>query len=710
MSVTGATTRNDYVASSGQTVFPYTFQALSGSDVTVIVNGVTLEFNSQYTVSNVGLAGGGNVILTTGASSGETVSVFLSMAISRTTNYQNAGDFLASDVNGDFDKAYVALNQVQTSIDRSIGLKDNDPTVELELPLAAERANKFLLFDANGNIGFTAVDPGPQITTDQVEYNNSAAGAVTRTVTDKLKEEISVKDFGAVGDGVTDDTTAVQAAIDYAETLAINPQGTPTVFFPSGLYKINTISVVEASIRGEGPVGCTLVWGGAANGTMVQWEANRRKSFSGFRFDSGDNSPKIWFDATWKSESSVVPKLDWGHKIYSLFFTKTANVTDACHMNLPKIINFYTRDMRFAAAPHLVRIAQETSASSNRVFAMQDWTVDFNQLPADGVKSLFKVDIQGSGSLTLALSNARIETRNNAMGSPKAIVELHNTRKGLFPDGSQSFPTTTPTQTTVVLTDAPDELEYRSELSITKGGVLLGASKYTYDSSTQTVEFEEQLASQAVVVNWSPLTLPVEGVSLDMRDMGIQLTKYANPSDPEDTSQVSQEAVLIHHPNGEGDPTNVTSDIQLQNVFVNGFSTFYGGNWNTAYSTPDSTNMSGSNRIKFWSNGRVDQKASQQLGDYVRIGDATQFHREAANSLSMAGVGTDVAMTLDVHGDLNVSDNTGVTKAGFTGSTGALRVGNTAAGTSLGSVVKKMEVFDASGSSLGFVAVYDAIS
>ena len=519
--------------------------------------------------------------------------------------------------------------------------------------------------------------------------------------------DLSVTDFGAVGDGVTDDTAAVQAAIDYAETLAITPQGTPTVFFPSGRYKINTISVVKASIRGEGPVGCTLVWGGAANGTMVQWEANWRKSFSGFRFDSGDNSPKIWFDATWKSDADVVPKLDWGHKIYSLFFTKTANVTDACHMNLPKIINFYTKDMRFAAAPHLVRIAQETSASSNRVFAMQDWTVDFNQLPAGGVKSLFKVDIQGSGSLTLALSNARIETRTNAMGSPKAIVELHNTRKGLFPDGSESFPTTTATQTTVVLTTAPAELEYRSELSITKGGVLLGASKYTYDSSTKTVTFEEELNSQAVVVNWSPLSLPVEGVSLDLRDMGIQLTKDTSATDD---SQISQEAVMIHHPDAVDDPTNVTSDIQLQNVFVNGFSTFYGGNWNTAYSTPNPSIMSGSNRIKLWSTGRVDEKASQQLGDYVKLGDATQLHREGANSLSMAGVGTDVAMTLDVHGDLNVSNNAGVTKAGFTGSTGALRVGNAEAGTTLGSVIKKMEVFSESGASLGFVPVYSTIT
>ena len=204
---------------------------------------------------------------------------------------------------------------------------------------------------------------------------------------------------------------------------------------------------------------------------------------------------------------------------------------------------------------------------------------------------------------------------------------------------------------------------------------MLGQSKYTYDSSTKTVTFEEALDSQAVVVNWSPLSIPVEGISLSMRDMGIQLTKNTSPTND---SQISQEAVLIHHPDAVDDPTNVTSDIQLQNVFIDGFSTFYGGNWNTDFSTPLPSIMSGSNRIKFWSTGRVNEKSSQQLGDYVKIGDATQFHREAANYLSMAGVGTDVAMTLDVHGDINVSNNEGVTKAGFTGSNGSLRVGNAA--------------------------------
>jgi len=46
----------------------------------------------------------------------------------------------------------------------------------------------------------------------------------------KVSEIISVKDFGAVGDGVADDTTAIQAAVNNGKT----------VFFPSGTYKMNS--------------------------------------------------------------------------------------------------------------------------------------------------------------------------------------------------------------------------------------------------------------------------------------------------------------------------------------------------------------------------------------------------------------------------------------------------------------------------------------
>ena len=57
-----------------------------------------------------------------------------------------------------------------------------------------------------------------------VGYKPSATGAVKRPVKDKLGDVLSVKDFGAKGDGVTDDTAAIKLAL--AAGVGYFPRGT----------------------------------------------------------------------------------------------------------------------------------------------------------------------------------------------------------------------------------------------------------------------------------------------------------------------------------------------------------------------------------------------------------------------------------------------------------------------------------------------------
>jgi len=72
----------------------------------------------------------------------------------------------------------------------------------------------------------------------QIGYTGTGTGVVATTVQARLRQTYSVKDYGATGDGVTDDTAAIQAAID-----AVNTAGGGLLYFPEGTYISSAIEL-----------------------------------------------------------------------------------------------------------------------------------------------------------------------------------------------------------------------------------------------------------------------------------------------------------------------------------------------------------------------------------------------------------------------------------------------------------------------------------
>ena len=92
-----------------------------------------------------------------------------------------------------------------------------------------------LVQDSKGSMVYNFPD-GTGISPDAcgVIYDPPFIGGVAYPVCEKLAQTVSVKDFGAVGDGVADDTAAVHAAIDVAK----NSRG--SVYFPAGIYRVTS--------------------------------------------------------------------------------------------------------------------------------------------------------------------------------------------------------------------------------------------------------------------------------------------------------------------------------------------------------------------------------------------------------------------------------------------------------------------------------------
>jgi parallel beta-helix repeat protein len=127
------------------------------------------------------------------------------------------------------------------------------------------------------------------------------AGGVQTNVQAKLREIVSVKDFGAVGDGVTDDTAAIQAAID-----TLTSQSALT--FPPGTYNVSDNLTFAASNISVVGYGAKIVQTGSLKRTFyfdsltnieisgLHFYGKGSSDFDGASATAGTKGAAMWFD------------------------------------------------------------------------------------------------------------------------------------------------------------------------------------------------------------------------------------------------------------------------------------------------------------------------------------------------------------------------------------------------------------------------------
>lgn len=121
--------------------------------------------------------------------------------------------------------------------------------------------------------------PGAGDGSGEAVFHQAGDTAVPRTLQDKSRETISVKDFGAKGNGSADDTAAIQAAIDHASTLS--DEDTVQIMLPAGTYTV-TPATLASSYIGSPIFGQTLKY-------ALRMKSNVRLIGSGATLKVADN-------------------------------------------------------------------------------------------------------------------------------------------------------------------------------------------------------------------------------------------------------------------------------------------------------------------------------------------------------------------------------------------------------------------------------------
>lgn len=229
-----------YVANGLQTVYDFPFPVFASEDIKIYLDGAPLY--STYDIAGAGQTAGGTVTFDTAPANGTVITIMRRLPFERMTDFLEGGDFSARSINNELDYLTAGIQQVNRDLSPMLRYSDHETPAQTILPDRLTRANKALGFDGDGNPVAVSLE-GSMAAPSFTAYGT---GAVSRTTTDKFSENASVKDFGAYGNGLHDDTLAIRCALAAHDN----------VYIPPGTYLISgTITLGERQrLHGAGQV------------------------------------------------------------------------------------------------------------------------------------------------------------------------------------------------------------------------------------------------------------------------------------------------------------------------------------------------------------------------------------------------------------------------------------------------------------------------
>ncbi len=164
MTISSTTTKNSYSGNGSTTTFAYGFYIPASTDIQVIVRSATGTEtvksegtgSTNYAITNVGNASGGNIVFVTAPVSGETVVLRRNTAKTQATDYVANDPFPAEAHESALDKITIIGQDLQEQVDRSLKLSRTNTMTSTEFTVgSSDRASKILAFDSSGELSVT---------------------------------------------------------------------------------------------------------------------------------------------------------------------------------------------------------------------------------------------------------------------------------------------------------------------------------------------------------------------------------------------------------------------------------------------------------------------------------------------------------------------------------------------------------------------------
>ena len=234
---TTKTTEEKFNGTGSQTVYPFTIEYLLTSDLQVFVSNVLQTETTHYSISGTNLT-----FVTAPASGTGNVRIARSTGIDKARAVYAAGSSVrATDLNANQDQTLFALQERLNSVDAQVGSTPPAGPANGDRWYDTVSGRTYVYYTDADSSQWVEASPA-----EPTQFLNSGSGTITRTFNDKLKDVTSVKDYGAKGDGSTDDATAINNALVAATG--------KTLYFPTGTYIIGAelLPKAKTTIVGDG--------------------------------------------------------------------------------------------------------------------------------------------------------------------------------------------------------------------------------------------------------------------------------------------------------------------------------------------------------------------------------------------------------------------------------------------------------------------------